>query len=96
MTFKKNLISQGNGIFFVSIMTLQFAPHQYKWPGLAVLYFGLILAVAFDWKKNTRLVRRITRRVASCGCVKARETISHIQLPQMLRISCTVCGAEAS
>jgi hypothetical protein len=28
--------------------------------------------------------------------VKARETISHIHVPQPLQINCTVCGAEAT
>lgn len=86
----------GNLIFFASIMALEFAPHHYKLPALAILYFALIAAAVIDLKKNTKRVRRITRRVASCSCVKARETISHIHIPQILQINCTVCGAEAT
>ena len=77
------------------IMALLFAPHHYKSPGLVIFCFCLVLAAVIDWKKNSKRVRRISRRVASCSCVKARETISHIQIPQMLRISCTECGSEA-
>jgi hypothetical protein len=28
--------------------------------------------------------------------VKARETISHMYVPQLLQINCTVCGTEAT
>lgn len=87
---------KGNEILFVSIITLLFAPHQYKLPGLAILCFFLITAAVIDWGKNTKRVRRITRRVASCSCVKARETISHINVPKLLQINCTVCGAEST
>jgi hypothetical protein len=91
----KNRFSHGNEILFVSIMILYFGPHHYKLPGLAIFCFLLITAAFIDWKKNTKRVRRITRRVASCsGCVKAKETIS--QMPQLLQINCTVCGAEAT
>jgi len=86
----------GNEILFASIMVLLFAPHHYKLPGLGILCFFLITAAVIDWKKNTKRVRRITRRVASCSCVEAREMISHIQVPQPLQINCTVCGAEAT
>jgi hypothetical protein len=96
MAFINNKFDQGNGIFFVSIMALMFAPHQYKLPGLGILCFSLITAAVIDWKKNTKRVRRITRRVASCSCVKARETISHMHVPPPLQINCTVCGAEAT
>jgi hypothetical protein len=34
--------------------------------------------------------------VASCSCVKARETISQMHMPHMLQSNCTVCGAEAT
>jgi hypothetical protein len=91
MTFIK-----GNEVFFVSIMALEFAPHHYKLPFFGILYFSLIIAAVIDWKKDTKRVRRITKRVASCSCVKAKETISHMHLPQLLQINCTVCGAEAS
>ena len=87
-------LSKGNEILFVSLMILVLAPHQYKLPGLAILCFCLITAAVIDWKKNTKRVRRITRRVASCSCVKARETISHMHVPQLLQINCTVCGAD--
>jgi hypothetical protein len=96
MTVIKNKFNHGNEIFFVSIMTLLFAPHHYKLPGLGILCFFLITAAVIDWKKNTKRVRRITRRVASCSCVKARETISHMHVPQLLQTNCTVCGAEAT
>ncbi|MBX9951017.1 MAG: hypothetical protein K2Y39_17740 [Candidatus Obscuribacterales bacterium] len=96
MAFNKNKFDQGNEILFVSIMALLFAPHHYKLPGLVILCLSLIAAAVIDWKKNTKRVRRITRRVASCGCVKARETISHMHLPQPLQINCTVCGAEST
>jgi hypothetical protein len=96
MTFIKNKFNHGNEIFFVSIMALVFAPHDYKLPALGILWFSLITAAVIDCKKNTKLVRRITRRVASCSCVKARETISHMHVPQLLQINCTVCGAEAT
>ncbi len=88
--------NHGNEIFFVSILVLEFAPHHYKLPLLGIFYFFLITAAVIDCKKNTTRVRRITRRVASCSCVKARETISNMQVPQMLQINCAVCGAEAS
>ena len=96
MTFSKNKFNHGNEILFVSLMTLVFAPHHYKLPGLGILYVSLITAAVIDCKKNTKRVRRITRRVASCSCVKARETISHMHLPQLLQIKCTVCGAEST
>ena len=96
MTFIKNKFSYGNEILFVSLMTLEFAPHHYKFPGLGILCFSLITAAVIDWKKNTKRVRRITRRVASCSCVKARETISHMHVPKLFQITCTVCGAEAT
>ncbi len=96
MTFMKNKFNHGNEILFVSLMALVFAPPHYKLPGLGILYFFLITAAVIDWKKNTKRVRRITRRVASCSCVKARETISHMHVPQMLQIHCTVCGAEST
>ena len=96
MTFIKNKFNLGNEIFFVSILALKFAPHHYKLPGLGIFYFSLITAAVIDWKKNTKRVRRITRRVASCSCVKARETISHLHGPQLPQINCTVCGAEAT
>ena len=96
MTFIKNKFNHGNEILFVSLMALVFAPHHYKLPGLGILCFSLITAAVIDWKKNTKRVRRITRQVASCSCVKARETISHMHVPQLLQINCTVCGAEAT
>jgi len=96
MTPIKNRFTLGNEILFVSILTLLFAPHNYKLPGLAILCVCLITAAVIDWKKNTKRVRRITRRVATCSCVKARETISHMHVPQLLKISCTVCGAEST
>jgi hypothetical protein len=89
MTFIKNKFNHGNEILFVSIMILEFAPHEYKLPGLGILCFSLITAAVIDSKKNTKRVRRIARRVASCSCVKARETISHMHVPQLLQI-----GAE--
>ncbi|MBX9690424.1 MAG: hypothetical protein K2X27_27160 [Candidatus Obscuribacterales bacterium] len=95
MTRIKNKFDYGNEIFFVSILALVFAPHHYKLPGLAILYFFLTTAAFIDWKKSTKRVRRITRRVASCSCEKARETISHLHVPQLLQTNCTVCGAEA-
>lgn len=88
--------SHGNEILFASIMILLFAPPHYKLPGLGILCFCLITAAIIDWKKNTKRVRRITRRVASCSCVKARETISHIHVPQLFQVICTVCGADAT
>ena len=91
MTFIK-----GNDIFFLSIMVLIFAPQHYKLPGVGILCFFLITAAVIDSRKNTKRVRRMTRRVASCGCVKARETISHMHVPKLLQIKCTVCGAEAT
>lgn len=96
MKFIKNEFNHGNEIFFVSIMALLFAPHNYKLPFLGILYFSLITAAVIDWKKNTKRVRRISRRVASCSCVKARETMSHMNVPQLLPINCTICGAEAT
>ena len=96
MTFTKNKFNYGNEILFVSIMTLILAPHDYKLPGLGILYFSLIIAAVIDWKKNSKRVRRFTRRVASCSCEKARETISHMHLPELLQINCTVCGADFS
>lgn len=77
-------------------MVLIFLPHDYKLPGLGILCFSLITAAVIDCKKNTKRVRRITRRVASCSCVKARETISHMHVLQFLQIKCTICGAEAT
>ncbi len=96
MTATKSKFSYGNEILFVAIMVLLFAPQQYKLPGLGILCFCLITAAVIDWKKNSKRVRRITRRVASCSCVKARETVSHINVPQLLQVNCTVCGAEAT
>jgi hypothetical protein len=96
MTLSKNKFNHGNEILFVSIMVLEFAPNHYKLPGLGILWVSLITAAVIDWKKNTKRVRRITRRVASCSCVKARETISHMHLPQLLQINCTVCGADVT
>ena len=96
MTLIKNEFNHGNEILFISIMALEFAPHHYKLPGLGILCFSLITAAVIDWKKNTKRARRITRRVASCSCVKAIETISHMRVPQLLRINCTVCGAETT
>lgn len=96
MTFIKNKFNQGNEILFVSLMVLVFAPDHYKLPGLGILCFSLITAAVIDCKKNTKRIRRITRRVASCSCVKARETISHMHVPQLLQINCTVCGAEST
>jgi hypothetical protein len=94
MTVIKNKFNHGNEILFVSIIALEFAPHHYKLPGLGILCFSLITAAVIDWKKKTKRVRRITRRVASCSCVKAREAISHMHMPQLLQINCSVCGAE--
>jgi hypothetical protein len=98
MTFIKNKFNHGNEILFVSLMVLEFAPHDYRLPGLGILCFSLITAAVIDVssKKNTKRFRRITRRVASCSCVKARETISHMHVPKLLQIDCTVCGAEAT
>ncbi len=96
MTFIKNKFNHGNEILFVSIMALEFVPNHYKLPGLGILCFFLITAAVIDWKKNTKRVRRITRQVASCSCVKARETIAHMHGSQLLQINCTVCGAEAT
>ncbi len=96
MALIKNKFNYGNEVLFVSIMILEFAPHDYKLPGLGILCFSLITAAVIDWETNAKRVRRITRRVASCSCVKARETISHMQVPQMLQINCTVCGAEGT
>ena len=96
MTFIKNKFNHGNEILFVALMVLVFAPHDYRLPGLGILCFFLITAAIIDSKKNAKRVRRITRRLASCSCVKARETISHIHVPQLLQINCTVCGAEAT
>lgn len=95
MAFSKNKFSLGNDILFVSLMALIIAPEPYKLPGLGILYVALITAAVIDCKKNTKRVRRITRRVASCSCAKARETIAHIQVPQIFQKSCTVCGTEA-
>jgi len=88
--------NRGNEIFFVSLMALEFTPNQYKLPLLGILCFFLITAALIDWSMNTKRVRRITRRVASCSCVKAREAISHMHVPEMLQINCTVCGAKAT
>ena len=96
MALIKNKFNHGNEIFFVSLMALVFAPHHYKLPGLGILYLSLITAAVIDCKKNTKRFRRITRRVASCSCEKAKETISHMHVPQLLPIDCTVCGAEAT
>jgi len=96
MAFMKNKFSYGNEVLFVSIMILLFAPPHYKLPGLGILCFCLITAAVIDWEKNTKRVRRITRRVASCSCVKAKQTISNMQVPHMLQINCTVCGAETT
>ncbi|HEY9679807.1 MAG TPA: hypothetical protein V6C76_17525 [Drouetiella sp.] len=93
MTFK-NRFSHGNEILFIAIMVLLFAPHDYKLPGLLILCASLIVAAFIDWKNNIKRVRRLTKRVASCSCVKARDTISHMHMPHLLKISCTVCGAE--
>ena len=96
MTFSKNKFTQGNDILFVSLMALIFAPEPYKLPGLGILYVALITAAVIDCKKNTKRVRRITRRVASCSCARARETISHMNVPQLIQINCTVCGAKST
>jgi len=96
MTLMKNKFNHGNEILFVSLMVLHFAPPHYKLPGLGILYFSLVTAAVIDCKKNTKRVRRMTRRVASCSCIKARETISHMHLPQLLQINCTICGAKAT
>ena len=77
-------------------MILVFAPNHYKVPGIGIFCFFLITAAIIDCKKNSKRVRRITRRVASCSCVKVRETIAHMHMPQLLRISCTVCGVETT
>jgi hypothetical protein len=96
MTFSKSKFNRGNEILFVSLMVLLLAPNHFKLAGLGILWFSLITAAVIDCnKKNTKRVRRITKHVASCSCVKARETISHIHMPQMLQINCTICGAEA-
>lgn len=87
--------SRGNEIFFMSIMVLLLAPHDYKLPGLGIVCFFLITAAIIDSQKNTKRVRRITRRLASCSCVKAKESISHMHVHQLLQNYCTVCGAEA-
>lgn len=94
MTYMKEKLPKGNEILFVSLIALWFTPHQFKLLGLVILCFTLVIAAVVDWKKSTKRVRRITKRVASCGCVKARETISHMNVPQLLQINCTVCGAE--
>jgi len=96
MTYSKSKSNRGNEILFVSLMTLVFAPDPYKLPGLGIFCFFLIMAAVIDWKKNTKRVRRLTRRVASCGCEKARETISHMHVPHLLQINCTVCGADVT
>lgn len=95
-SIKNKLFARGNEIFFVLIMALKFAPNPYKFPGILILSFSLITAAIIDWKKKTKRVRRITRRVASCGCVRAREKIAHIHLPKILQVNCTICGAKAS
>jgi hypothetical protein len=89
MTGIKRKFNHGNEILFASIMILLFAPPQYKLPGLGILCFSLITAAVIDWKKNTKRVRRISKRVASCTC----ETISHMYVP-LMAIDCTVCGAD--
>jgi hypothetical protein len=96
MTLIKNKFNYGNEVLFVSLMILEFAPHDYKLPGLGILCFSLITAAVIDWENNAKRVRRITRRVAYCSCVKARETISHMRVPQLLQSKCTVCGAKAT
>ncbi len=96
MTYIKSKFNHGNEILFVSIIALVSAPHHYKLPGLGLLCFSLTTAAVIDCKKNTKRVRRITRRVAYCSCVKAKETISHVHVPQLLQINCTVCGAEST
>ena len=96
MTFKKSVFDHGNEILFVSIVALVSLPAQYKLFGLAIFFLSLITAAFIDWKKNTKRVRRISRRVATCSCEKARETIAHMQMPQMLQTDCTVCSAEAA
>lgn len=96
MKFSQSKLALGNEILFVSIMVLKFAPPCYKFPGLGIFCVSLITAAIIDWKKKTKRVRRITRKVASCGCVKAKETISHIHMPQILQLDCTVCGAESA
>jgi hypothetical protein len=96
MTLIKNKFNYGNEVFFVSIMVLEFAPQHYKLPVLGILYLCLITAAFIDCKKNAKRVRRITRRVASRRLVKARETISHRPVPQLLQINSTVYGAEAT
>lgn len=95
MTLVKSLKNQGNGILFLSLIALVFAPHDYKWPCGIGLYSILILAAVIDYKARTRRVTH-KRRVASCGHVKAKGIISHIQVPQMLHANCTVCDAIAS
>jgi hypothetical protein len=96
MTFIKNKFNHGNEILFVSLMVLLFAPPHYKLAGIGILWFLLVSAAIIDSsRKNSKRVRRITRRVASCSCEKARETISHMHMPQLLQINCTVCGAES-
>jgi hypothetical protein len=95
MTVTKNKFGYGNEVLFGAIMILLFAPHQYKLPGIVILCFCLIIAAVIDWERNTNRVRRITKKVAACGCVKARETISQMQVPQLL-INCTVCGTKTT
>ena len=90
-----NKFDHGNEIFFVSLLVLLFAPHHYKLPGFGILAFWLITAAVIDWKRYAKRVTRITRRIASFSCVKARETISHMHVPELLQANCTVCGAEA-
>lgn len=96
MTFNKNRFNYGNEIFFGSILALQFVPNNFKLPVLGLLCFSLVMAAFIDCKKNTKRFRRMTRRAASCSCDKAKEAISHLHMPQLLQINCTVCGAETT
>lgn len=96
MAFNKFKFNHGNEILFLALMVLLLAPRDYKLAGLGILCFFLITAALFDWRKNSKRVRRITKRVAHCSCVKARDTLSH--MPNLLQAnnSCTLCSAEAN
>lgn len=63
MMFTKIKFNLGNEILFVAFMILLYTPNQYKLAGLCILCFSLITAAVIDWRKNTKRVRRITRRV---------------------------------
>lgn len=72
----KNNSNLGNEIFFLSLMILAFAPHDYKLPGLGILWCCLVLAAIIDWER-----RKNASDASSDGSHPARKLQRRFRAP---------------